>query len=63
MRAAGISGQETVREDVGVAPEQFGEEGDVRTAGAGEPGTDFLLSDFLHPTPAPTYLSLALWYN
>ena len=50
-------------EDVGVTAEKFREEGDVWTTGAGEPGADFLLSDSLRSTPAPTHLTLALRYD
>ena len=59
--AAGTGGQETEREDVGVPAGQFGEEGDVRTAGAGEPGAHFLLSASLRPAAAPAHLAVALW--
>lgn len=63
MCAAGSGKQETVCEDAGVTAEQFREKGDVRTTGAGEPGTDFLPSGSLRSTPAPTHLALALWYD
>lgn len=63
MCAAGNGEQKTVCKDVGVAAEQFGKEGDIGTTSAGEPGADFLLSDSLRSTPAPTHLALALWYD
>lgn len=63
MCATGSGEQETVCEDADVTAEQFREECDVRTAGAGEPGTDFLLSASLRSTPAPTHLALALRYD
>lgn len=63
MCAAGIGGQETVCEDVGVTAEQFREESDIRATGSGEPGADFLLSGSLRSTLAPTHLALAIWYD
>lgn len=63
MCAAGRSGQETMCEDVGISSEQFREEGDIWTTGAGEPGVDFLSSDSLRSTTAPAHLAVALWYH
>lgn len=63
MRAPGVGRQEALWADVGVTAEQLRQEGDIRTAGAGEPGTDVLLPAALRSTPAPAHLALALWYD
>lgn len=63
MCATRSGDQETVCEDADVTAEQVREERDIRTAGAGEPGTDFLFSGSLRSTPAPAHLALALWYD
>lgn len=63
MCATGRGGQETMCEVVDISSEQFREEGDIWTAGAGEPGVDFLPSDSLRSTAAPAHLAVALWYH
>lgn len=60
MCSAGIGGQETVCEVAVITAEKFRAEGDIRTAGAGEPGVDFLLFASLRSTPATTHFALAL---